>query len=385
MLSEQTKEIVKQTVPVLEEHGNEITKVFYERMFEAHPELLNIFNKSNQKQGKQQTALAQTVLAAAKHIDHLEAIVPNVNQIAHKHRALQVKEEHYPIVGEFLLKAIKEVLGDAATDDIMNAWEEAYGEIAGVFIQMEKAMYEQAAWEDFKSFKITNIEYQGTSMKSFEVEPVENIKVPDLVAGQYITVRIKPTNDDNLALRHYSIYSVKNDGKIRFAVKKEGFGEKKGLVSHDLHNSYSVGDTIEISAPAGDFKVESADDKKILLLSSGAGVTPMLAMLEDEGYKGKEVHFVHVNESEKDVPFKDEIAALNAMNNNVKVTYHLKERDGYLTSDELKAWIDKDVDIYLCGGITFMDTIFDELSKLNINQSDVHFEPFGPKMSITNV
>ncbi|WP_206167192.1 globin domain-containing protein [Mammaliicoccus sciuri] len=385
MLSEQTKEIVKQTVPVLEQYGNEITKVFYQRMFEAHPELLNIFNKSNQKQGKQQTALAQTVLAAAKHIDHLEAIVPNVNQIAHKHRALQVKEEHYPIVGEFLLKAIKEVLGDAATDDIMNAWEEAYGEIAGVFIQMEKAMYEAAAWDDFKSFKITNIEDQGTSMKSFEVEPVDNIKIPELVAGQYITVRIKPTNDDNLALRHYSIYSVKNDGKLRFAVKREGEGEKKGLVSHDLHDKYSVGDTIELSAPAGDFKVESEKDKKLLLLSSGAGVTPMLAMLEDEAYKGRNVHFVHVNEAEKDVPFKEEVDALNAMNENVEVTYHLKEKDGYLTSNELSNWINEDVDIYLCGGITFMDTIFDELEKLNIGQADVHFEPFGPKMSITNV
>ncbi len=385
MLSEQTKEIVKQTVPVLEQYGNEITKVFYQRMFEAHPELLNIFNKSNQKQGKQQTALAQTVLAAAKHIDHLEVIVPNVNQIAHKHRALQVKEEHYPIVGEFLLKAIKEVLGDAATDDIMNAWEEAYGEIAGVFIQMEKSMYEAAAWDDFKSFKIANIEDQGTSMKSFEVEPVDNIKVPELVAGQYITVRIKPTNDDNLALRHYSIYSVKNDGKIRFAVKREGEGEKKGLVSHDLHDKYSIGDTIELSAPAGDFKVESEKGKTLLLLSSGAGVTPMFAMLEDEAYKGRNVHFVHVNEAEKDVPFKEEVDALNAMNENVEVTYHLKEKDGYLTSNELSNWINEDVDIYLCGGITFMDTIFDELEKLNIGQADVHFEPFGPKMSITNV
>ncbi|MEX6012418.1 globin domain-containing protein [Mammaliicoccus sciuri] len=385
MLSEQTKEIVKQTVPVLEQYGNEITKVFYQRMFEAHPELLNIFNKSNQKQGKQQTALAQTVLAAAKHIDHLEVIVPNVNQIAHKHRALQVKEEHYPIVGEFLLKAIKEVLGDAATDDIMNAWEEAYGEIAGVFIQMEKSMYEAAAWDDFKSFKIANIEDQGTSMKSFEVEPVNNIKIPELVAGQYITVRIKPTNDDNLALRHYSIYSVKNDGKIRFAVKREGEGEKKGLVSHDLHDKYSIGDTIELSAPAGDFKVESEKDKTLLLLSSGAGVTPMFAMLEDEAYKGRNVHFVHVNEAEKDVPFKEEVDALNAMNENVEVTYHLKEKDGYLTSNELNNWINEDVDIYLCGGITFMDTIFDELEKLNIGQADVHFEPFGPKMSITNV
>ena len=65
--------------------------------------------------------------------------------------------------------------------------------------------------------------------------------------------------------------------------------------------------------------------------------------------------------------------------------YHLKEKDGYLTSNELSNWINEDVDIYLCGGITFMDTIFDELEKLNIGQADVHFEPFGPKMSITNV
>jgi len=180
MLSEQTREIVKQTVPVLEQHGTEITKVFYTRMFEAHPELLNIFNKSNQKQGKQQTALAQTVLAAAKHIDNLGAIVPNVNQIAHKHRALQVKEEHYPIVGEYLLKAIKEVLGDAATDEIMNAWEEAYGEIASVFISMEKEMYEKAAWDGFQPFKITNILNQGTTMKSFEVEPEVALEIPEL-------------------------------------------------------------------------------------------------------------------------------------------------------------------------------------------------------------
>ncbi|WHI61020.1 globin domain-containing protein [Mammaliicoccus lentus] len=385
MLSEQTREIVKQTVPVLEQHGTEITKVFYTRMFEAHPELLNIFNKSNQKQGKQQTALAQTVLAAAKHIDNLGAIVPNVNQIAHKHRALQVKEEHYPIVGEYLLKAIKEVLGDAATDEIMNAWEEAYGEIASVFISMEKEMYEKAAWDGFQPFKITNILNQGTTMKSFEVEPEVALEIPELVAGQYITVRVKPENDENLALRHYSLYSVENDGTLKFAVKKEGTGEKKGIVSHELHDNTSIGDSIEISAPAGDFKVNSEAGKELLLLSSGAGVTPMLAMLEDEAKKGRQVHFVHVNESEVDVPFKTELKEINEKYDNVDVTYHLKLRDGYLTSDSLQHWINENTDIYLCGGILFMDTIFDEFAKLNISQSDVNFEPFGPKMSITNV
>src|SRR5690606_32179480 len=159
MLSEQTRTIVKSTAPVLAEHGKTITTVFYSNMFEAHPELLNIFNQANQKQGRQQTALANTVYAAAVHIDNLEAILPAVEQIAHKHVSLGVKAEHYPIVGEYLLKAIKEVLGDAATDEIINAWAEAYGVIADVFINMENGMYKEAetqenGWSFFKDFTI---------------------------------------------------------------------------------------------------------------------------------------------------------------------------------------------------------------------------------------
>ena len=111
MLSEQTRTIIKSTVPVLEEHGIAITKVFYRDMFEAYPELLNIFTHANQKRGRQQAAPANTVYAAAVHIDNLEAILPAVIQIANKHLSPGVKPEHYPIVEEYLLKAIKEVLG----------------------------------------------------------------------------------------------------------------------------------------------------------------------------------------------------------------------------------------------------------------------------------
>src|SRR5699024_6459051 len=110
MIAEAKKQIIKETVPVLEKHGTEITTVFYKRMFEAHPELLDIFNKTNQKVGDQPKALAMTVLAAARHIEDIEAIVPAVMGIAHKHRALEVLPEHYPIVGKYLLEAIREVL-----------------------------------------------------------------------------------------------------------------------------------------------------------------------------------------------------------------------------------------------------------------------------------
>ncbi|UUZ86787.1 globin domain-containing protein [Paenibacillus sp. P26] len=45
--------MIKSTVPVLETHGTAITKRFYEQLFANHPELLNIFNHANQKQGRQ--------------------------------------------------------------------------------------------------------------------------------------------------------------------------------------------------------------------------------------------------------------------------------------------------------------------------------------------
>lgn len=125
MLSQETRNIVRATVPVLEQHGVDITKTFYRNMLDDHKELLNIFNRVNQVKGAQPTALATTVLAAAKHIDNLEAILPHVEQIGHKHRALQIQPEHYPIVGKHLLNAIRQVLGDAASPEILNAWGEA--------------------------------------------------------------------------------------------------------------------------------------------------------------------------------------------------------------------------------------------------------------------
>lgn len=100
-----------------------------------------MFNMDNQKSGSQPKALAMTVLAAAQNIDNLEVLLPAVKKIGQVHVNTNVKPEHYPIVGKNLLLAIKEVLGDAATDEVLAAWGEAYGVISQVFIGVEKEIY----------------------------------------------------------------------------------------------------------------------------------------------------------------------------------------------------------------------------------------------------
>lgn len=142
MLDKNTIDIIKSTVPVLKEHGLEITTVFYKNMFKNNPEVKPFFDMDKQVSGEQPKALAMAILAAAQNIDNLSAILPAVKKIGEVHCDRNIVEDHYPIVGKNLLISIKEVLGDAATDDIIEAWGKAYEVIAKVFIDVEKEIYE---------------------------------------------------------------------------------------------------------------------------------------------------------------------------------------------------------------------------------------------------
>ncbi|MGP5272237.1 globin domain-containing protein [Psychrobacter faecalis] len=390
MASPKTLEIVKATVPVLEEHGTAITTVFYKNMFNQHPELLDIFNETNQKLGRQQTALAMTVLAAAKHLDKLAVLLPQVTQISHKHRALQILPEHYPIVGHHLIGAIKEVLGEAANDDIIDAWTEAYDEIADVFIQLEKTMYEQEMWEGFAPFKITEKVEAATDIAAFTVVPANDdidLSKLSLSAGQYITVKADPEDSDHLALRHYSLYSATSDKGIQFAVRRDNRNEHYGLVSNHLHDHLDVGDTILLSAPAGDFELNQdliqQNDIPLVLVSAGVGVTPILSMLEAQvtANPKRPIVWVYACQNKEHHAFDSKVNELLAAADNVEKHIFYFESGQIL--DE--AWLDnlpKPADIYVCGSMMFMESIIDGLMALDHGVDSVHYEPFGPKMSL---
>lgn len=143
---ESQKQIVKSTLPALQQHGETITQVFYRQMLEAHPELRPMFATGDQENGAQAKRLAGAILAYVANIDRLDLLGPAVTNISRRHVNVHVKPEHYPIVGEHLLGAIKTVLGDAATPEIIDAWGAAYSDLAEIMIGREQQMYaEQAA------------------------------------------------------------------------------------------------------------------------------------------------------------------------------------------------------------------------------------------------
>ncbi|MDE7469055.1 MAG: hypothetical protein K2M30_02070, partial [Desulfovibrionaceae bacterium] len=134
MLDSKTIEIVQSTVPVLKERGEDITKAFYGVLFSRYPQVQPMFDMEKQKTGQQPRALAMAILNGAQNISNLDAIKKSIEAIGVIHVERKVLPEHYPLVGECLLVAIQEVLGDAATPEILTAWEKAYGALAEYYI-----------------------------------------------------------------------------------------------------------------------------------------------------------------------------------------------------------------------------------------------------------
>ncbi|AMQ20546.1 NO-inducible flavohemoprotein [Geobacillus sp. JS12] len=403
-LHPKTIEIVKSTVPVLETHGEQITKRFYELMFSNHPELLNIFNHANQKQGRQQRALAAAVYAAARYIDQLDAILPVVRQIGHKHRSLGIKPEQYPIVGKHLLLAIKDVLGDAATDEVITAWAEAYEAIASVFIQVEKELYDEAAakhggWRDFRRFVVVKKVKESGVITSFYLEPEDGKAISDYLPGQYVSVKLSIPGETYTHIRQYSLSDAPGKGYYRISVKREAATADKpaGIVSNYLHDHVQEGDVLELSAPAGDFTLDLSKTTPVVFISGGVGITPLLSMAHTLAIRQptRPAAFLHAALNGRVHAFDEELRMLAER---PSFSYHICYES---PSDEDRrhphfckegridlAWMQsviptKDADFYFCGPVPFIKTVYRALKQWGVPEEHIHYEFFGPAGDLT--
>lgn len=408
MLSEKTITIVKATAPVLEVHGEALTRHFYKRMFSHNPEVAPLFNPSNQHAGSQQRALAAAICAYAANIDNLEVLGGAVELIAQKHASLLIKAEHYPIVGANLLASIKEVLGDAATDDIINAWAEAYGFLADILIGREAQIYKEQAeaqggWEGFKKFRIQKKIRESDNITSFYLIPAQASALPSYKPGQYITVRV-PYGNNSTTMRNYSLSDIPGQDHVRISVKRET-GPKaetpRGYVSNMLHDQMDVGHEIELAPPSGEFFLDTSEkhQRPLVLLAAGVGITPIIAMLKSSLAHAPErqVVLVHGCLHEGVQAFRDTIDALAAQHSNLTIHYRYSDAapagtirqnaahisTGFVDADLIESLTpDRNADYYFCGPKPFMVNIYHQLLAWGIPASQVHFEFFGPRQEL---
>ncbi|MED5509309.1 MAG: NO-inducible flavohemoprotein [Pseudomonadota bacterium] len=400
-MSPDTIATIKATVPVLQAHGEQLTRLFYQRMFENNPEVKPFFNQAHQQAGSQQKALAGAICAYAENIDNPTALAAAVELIAQKHASLGIKPEHYPIVGQNLLAAIKELLGDAATDDIISAWAEAYQVLADIFIEREAEIYrtheQQHGWQGFKPFKVVKREDNSQIISSFYLQPADNQALNPHQAGQYITVRV-PATDEHEPMRNYSLSNRPGDEYYRISVKRETATQNAaphGLVSNFLHDQIAAGDTIWVGPPCGEFTIRTPAGRPMVLIAGGVGITPLLSMLHAslDNNDSSQITLIQAAINGDVLAFADEIAELKQ--NNANFDWHIRyseptDNDRYLgrfhseglIDEDLIDLVDKSADFYLCGPAGMMQHCHHLLSQAGVPTEQIHLEAFGPALQL---
>jgi ferredoxin-NADP reductase/hemoglobin-like flavoprotein len=396
LTAEQTA-IVKSTAPVLEEHGNAITSHFYKRILAAVPELRNVFNAAHQQSGEQQSALARAVWGYAAHIDDLDKLSSTVSRIGHKHAGLGVAPEHYPIVGEHLLASIQEVLGDGVNATVMEAWAAAYAQLANIFINFEKGLYDAAAstpggWNGWRSFVVEQKTPESGEITSFHLAPHDGGPLPPFRPGQFVTIRCFVPGLNLFQPRQYSLSAPPGSSRFRISVKRESAGADRpaGHISSLLHDGTPAGAVLDLSMPYGDFTLDAEATTPVVLLSGGVGLTPMISMLQTitSTSSDRKVHFVHAARNRNAHAMRDELASVVAGHANVSravyydqvgegdvkgVDYDFEGRVEFAKTEELV----EGADYYICGPVPFMARQRADLERLGVEPGRIHSEVFG--------
>ncbi|MFF7454249.1 globin domain-containing protein [Kitasatospora sp. NPDC008115] len=398
MLSAKSAEVVEATLPVVGGAIGDITPLFYDKMFAAHPELLrDLFNRGNQANGSQRQALAGSIAAFATALIATPDSRPDalLARIAHKHVSVGITDEQYKIVHEHLFAAIVEVLGEAVTPEVAAAWDEVYWLMANALIAIEDRLREEAAAAQgvdpadlWRPYTVVARYQETDDVTTYLVRPADGKPLPPAKPGQYVSVRAELA-DGAHQIRQYSL-SGAPDGALQFSVKRataEVAGGPEGEVSNHLHETVRAGDVLDLAPPFGDVALAEGDGP-VLLASAGIGNTPMTAMLAALAATGstRRIVTVHGDRDQLSHAFRADLTQLTAKlpNATAHVFYERPlgdwpaERTGLVDLSAVE--VPAGTTAYLCGPLPFLRAVRGQLLAAGVPAADIHYEVFGPDL-----
>ncbi len=401
VLSPESTAVVRATLPAVGGAVGEITPLFYDRLFAAHPELeRDLFNRANQANGQQSGALAGAVAAYAtmlvEHPDQRPGAM--LARISHKHASLGITAQQYDIVHTHLFAAIVEVLGEAVTPAVAAGWNEVYWLMAGELTALEAKHYQEAGVAEgdvWREMTVVERRQEARDAISLTLRPADGSPAPGFRPGQYVSVAVRLA-DGARQIRQYSLSASPARDAWRITVKRvHGATTPDGAVSALLHERTAAGDRLTVSLPFGDLTLPeneadagdgTGEPVPLLLASAGIGCTPVTGMLDHLVRTGstRRVTVVHGDRSPADHAHAQELAELVAALPDAEL-HRWYEKDG--AEHDREGLVDlagielpDGVQAYLCGPLPFMRAVRSELLRRGVPAQAVHYEVFGPDL-----
>ncbi|MBU3004046.1 FAD-binding oxidoreductase [Paraglaciecola arctica] len=280
----------------------------------------------------------------------------------------------------------------------------------GTWSQTEAVLKAQAKRNQWRTFTVSKIEDESSTIRSFYLQPKDDSPVLPFSPGQHLTLRIKQQNSDSWLVRNYTVSSPPTQSGYRISVKREEYG----VVSSTLHSRISIGSEIQIKTPSGHFFIDNTQQRPAILIGAGVGITAMVAMANDalnEGIRTRYIRPMAVIQAAKNRQQRAFYAELSniAKHSAGRIQYHSVLSDIHYAqtessaasndytsqgrisqslvmdvlnatatehSDDFPSLFDKD--FYLCGPQGFMQSMYDLLIGIGVKDEDIHAEAFGP-------
>ena len=127
MLTQAQIALVQNSFAVVAPIADDAAVLFYRRLFEIDPTLQAMFRGD---MADQRRKLMQMLSAAVKGLNHIDRLIPAIEDLGRKHAGYGVEEHHYETVANALLWTLEKGLGTAFTPDVREAWTTVYGLLA---------------------------------------------------------------------------------------------------------------------------------------------------------------------------------------------------------------------------------------------------------------
>jgi ferredoxin-NADP reductase len=249
------------------------------------------------------------------------------------------------------------------------------------------------AWPGFRRVRVSHKRRESASVTSLVLEPMDGLPLTAALPGQFVVLRLGLAPGAPPQIRSFSLSGEPSARCYRISVKRE----PHGVASAYIDEKVQIGDVLEVSAPRGNFTLLPGD-APVVLLSAGAGVTPVLAMLHALAAEesGRDIWWLYGARDGREHPFAQEVRSLlKAMasahgyvcfssprpEDRPGVDFDASGRLDMGVLRELKA--PRDADFFICGPSAFMSDMTTGLAAGGVAPGRIHTELFGSGPSIT--
>lgn len=198
--------------------------------------------------------------------------------------------------------------------------------------------------------------------------------------GQFITLMQELDGE-----RVYRSYTISSTPSRPYTLNLTIQRVAGGKLSPWLFEHLKPGATIKATGPDGVFNIIDIPAQKVLFLSAGCGITPVMSMsrwLLDIGSEA-DIRFIHSAKTKADIPFYQELEMYRAQYPQFRPDYILDNRDGLLTPEKLKALIPDlhERHIYICGSPEYIAAVKEMAQQFDFNMANFHQEQFTDAMT----